>query len=56
MLARSEVWCDGSREPGMVRAEGDWEVSHTLNADMDVGFLCLLGLSCVLVGVGEGIC
>lgn len=26
-----------------------------LNADMDVGFLGLLGLSCVLVGVGEGI-
>jgi hypothetical protein len=23
---------------------------------MDVGFLCLFGLSCVLVGVGEGIC
>jgi hypothetical protein len=32
-----------------------WDVRHTLNADMDVGFLGLFGLSCVLVGVGEGI-
>lgn len=26
-----------------------------LNTDMDVGFLGLFGLSCVLVGVGEGV-